>query len=201
MRKVLLFILLSSVYFGAQAQKGFEIKLSGGMEFIGVDPWINGGIYTGALLYNFNGAVAMGLSYSGGIGNKFYIDAKANSYETKLSELALDVYVTFLRAGKVKLYGTGGIGQVKSENTELVPDFINFDSFGNPQLDLNDSAIGFGLGAGGVLNLGGGLYFNFLEYRFRTLSSDYMDMDKGFQGSVGPMHTVKAGISYVIGAK
>ena len=171
------------------------------MEFIGVDPWLNGGIITGGLIYNINGVVAIGASYSTGINNKFYIDADANSYESSVSEIALDVYVNFLRLGKFKIYGTGGIGQISAANKELVPDFINFDNYGTPQLDLSDKAIGFGLGTGVILNLGGGLYLNVFEYRFRTTSSDFMDMEKGNEGSVGPMHTVKAGISYVIGAK
>lgn len=201
MKKSLLFLLLISGPFFSNAQKGFELKVSGGIEFIGVDPWLNGGIVTGSLLYNINGAVAIGASYSGGIGNTYYIEAKSNGYESSLSEIALDVQVTFLRLGKVKMYGSAGVGQVMVENKEPVPDFISFDPFGTPTLELNDSAIGFGLGVGAVLNLGGGLYLNFFEYRLRTLSSDFMEMDKGFQGSVGPMHTFKAGISYVLGAK
>lgn len=201
MRKFLLGLVFLFGAFAVQAQKGFELKVSGGLEYLGIDPWINGGIVTGALMYNFNGTVALGASYSAGIGNKYAIEAKANSSETSLSEIALDVYVNVLRLGKVKLYATAGVGQVKGENKQLVPDFINFDPFGTPVLDIKDSAIGFGLGAGGVLNLGGGLYLNFFEYRLRTLSSDFMDMDKGFNGSVGPMHTFKAGISYVFGAK
>ena len=201
MRKLLLVLLLLPSFYFAQAQKGFELKVSGGMEFLGVDPWINGGIVTGALIYNINGIVAVGASYSGGINNKYRIEAKANAYESSISELAADVYVTFLRAGRVKLYASAGVGQIRASNKELVPDFINFDPFGTPQLDISDSSIGFGLGAGGVLNLSGGFYLNFFEYRLRTVNSEFMQMDKGFNGSVGPMHTFKAGISYIFGAK
>lgn len=200
MKKILLVALLLIPLF-SQAQRGVELKVSGGMEYIGVDPWLNGGMLTGSLLYNFNGVFALGASYSGGISNNFFIEAKTNSYDVSLNELALDAYVTFLRLGKVKIYATAGVGMVKSKTKEPVPDFINFDQFGQPVLDLEDDAVGFGLGAGAVLNLGGGWYLNFLEYRFRTLKSDFMDMDKGFHGSVGAMHTIKVGISYVLGAK
>ena len=200
MRRIVL-ILLVTLPIIASAQRGVEIKVSGGMEFIGVDPWLNGGIVTGSLLYNINGVFAIGASYSTVIGNKYYIDANSNAFDTSLSEIALDAYLTFLRVGKIKLYGTAGLAQVSAKVNELVPDFINFDPYGTPTLELEQDAIGFGFGAGGVLNLGGGLYFNFFEYRLRTLGSEFLDMDKGFQGSVGPMHTVKAGISYVIGAK
>ena len=195
---IFLFVFLVNYSF---AQKGFELKVSGGMEFLGVDPWLNGGIVTGTLLYNINGAVAIGASYSTGMANQYRIETKSNAYESSISELALDLQITFLRVGKVKLYGSAGVGQIRAENKEPVPDFINFDPFGTPQLDLKDSATGFGLGAGGILNLGGGLYLNFFEYRFRTVKSDFMQMDKGFHGSVGPMHTIKAGISYIFGAK
>ena len=198
MRKILVGILLLFSAITAEAQKGIEIKVSGGLDFIGNDPWIEGGIITGALIYNFNGTIAVGASYSGSINNTFRIDNNANAYKSSLSELSLDLFVNVLRLGKVKLYLTTGIGQVKAENKEPVPDYI---SFGSGSLDLKDSAIGFGLGAGGVLNLGGGLYLNFIEYRIRTLSSDFMEMDKGFHGGVGPMHTIKAGVSYVFGAK
>lgn len=201
MKKILIITLLSLPGILCHAQKGFELKLGGGLEFIGTDPWLNGGIMTGSVLYNINGVVAIAASYSQGINNTFYIEAKSNAYKSSVSELGLDVQVTFLRVGKVKIYGSGGVGQVKVKNKEPVPDFINNDPLGTPTLELEDSAVGFGLGFGGVLNLGGGLYLNFLEYRFRTLGSDFMEMDKGFHGSVGPMHTFKAGISYVFGAK
>ena len=182
-------------------QKGVELKVSGGLELIGVDPWLRGGIATGTLLYNFNGVFALGASYSSGIGNKYYIENNANAFETSINELALDAYFNFLRLGKVKIYGTAGIGQVSAKTKEPVPDFINGDPFGTPSVNLEDSAVGLGLGAGGVLNLGGGLYLNFFEYRLRTLKADFMQMDKGFHGSVGPMHTFKAGVSYIFGAK
>lgn len=183
------------------AQKGFELKASGGLEFIGTDPWLNGGIITGSVIYNINGVLALGASYSMGINNNYNIETKSNAYETSLSELAIDTYITFFRLGKVKIYGTAGVAQVSAKTKERLPDFINADPFGTPTLDLEDNVIGFGIGGGGVLNLGGGLYLNFFEYRLRTLSSNFMEMDKGFQGSVGPMHTVKAGISYILGAK
>lgn len=201
MKKLLFIFLFVFLVHSSFAQKGLELKLSGGMEFLGIDPWINGGIVTGALLYNINGVIAVGASYSSGIGNQYRIETKANAYESSISEIALDLQFTFLRAGKVKLYGNAGVGHIMSENKEPVPDFINFDPFGTPQLELKDSSTGFGIGVGGVLNLGGGLYLNFFEYRLRTVKSDFMQMDKGFNGSVGPMHTFKAGVSYIFGAK
>lgn len=199
-RFAILLLLLSPVF--CQAQRGVELRFTGGYEIIGVDPWLNGGIISGTVLYNINGVLALGASYSNGIGNRYNIEEKANySYDAALSELALDAQVTFLRVGKVKLYGMVGIGQVKGKTKELVPDLVNGNFFDPPSVILEDKAIGFGLGAGGILNLGGGFYLNFLEYRFRTLSSDFLQMDKGFQGSVGPMHTIKTGISYILGAK
>lgn len=192
MKKALIIILfLTSL--GAHAQRGFEIKLGGGITFLGIDPWIRGGIISATALYNVNGILAIGPTFSTTTGAKFYIFESANQYPATVSELGLVAQFTILRAGKFKMYVNGNIANVKGK-TGPIPNFIEPTS--STTINIDDSAISFGVGVGTVLNLGKGFYFNILEYEMRTLSSDFMDMDKGYQGTIGPMHTFRTGFAY-----
>lgn len=192
MKKALfLFLILFSI--GAQAQRGFEVKVGGGITFLGLDPWIRGGIISATALYNINGVLAIGPTFATTAGAKFYIMESANSHESSLNEIGLIAQFTVLRAGKFKMYVNGNLANVKGK-TGPVPNFI--DPTSSTTLTIEDSAISFGLGLGTLLNLGKGFYLNILEYEIRTLSSDFMDMEKGYQGSIGPMSTFRTGISY-----
>ena len=197
MKKILslLFIVAPLI---VSAQKGFELKIGGGAEFIGTDPWMNGGLVTGTLFYNVNGIVAIGASFTQGVGNEFFIERSANNYSASLSEASLIGQFTFFRKGKFKFYGDVGVGYVTASVDEPVPDFIGFST---NTLDLEENVVGIGLGAGAMYNIGGGFYWNIFEYRLRTLSSEFLDMDKGFQGSVGPMHALRTGISYAFSSR
>jgi hypothetical protein len=193
MKKALIFLIMA-VPLVVNAQRGFEIKVSGGHEFIGIDPWLNGNVITGTLLYNVSGIVAIGTSFTQGFGNKYYVEEKANSFDASLSEIILLTRLTFIRSGKIKVYGNLAIGQVSASTDEQVQLY-------GKNIRQKDKSIGLGIGAGGLLNLGGGFYWNFLEYHMSTLPYDFLDMDKGFQGSGGPMHTVKTGFAYTFSSK
>ncbi|MDX1627755.1 MAG: outer membrane beta-barrel protein [Fulvivirga sp.] len=188
MKKKLVVILLVALPILAKAQSDWELRVSGGYEFIGIDPWLNGSLITGTLFYNISGIVAMGPSFTQGIGNNYYVDNSANNFETSLQEIALITQFTFLRKGKFKAYGDLSLGLLKAETKEPVVGYLEGEA-------IKDETFGVGFGVGSLLYLGSGVYWNILEYRMRTLSSDFMDMEKGFQGSIGPMHAIRTGIS------
>ena len=187
----MLFFIILSV--SAQAQKGFELRLGGGLGFLGKDPWIETGLLTGTLLYNFNGVLAIGPYYSQGINSTFRVDNDQNQFKASLNEIGIMAQITVVRAGKIKVYGSGSIGFMAGK-TDPVEDFI-FNSGGTQVLD--DTTLAFGLGAGVLLNLGGGFYLNILDFQMKFVADpEFMDMDKGFAGKIGPGIAAKAGISY-----
>ena len=187
---LMLFMILS---IHAQAQKGFELRLGGGLGFLGKDPWIETGLLTGTLLYNFNGVLAIGPYYSQGINSTFRIDNDQNQFKASINEIGIIAQITVVRAGKIKVYGSGSIANMAGE-TDPVPDFIN--NSGGTQV-LDDATLTFGLGAGVLLNLGGGFYLNILDFQMKFLADpEFMDMDKGFAGKIGLGINAKAGISY-----
>ena len=186
----LIFFLIMSIQ--AQAQKGFELKVNGGLGFLGKDPWIETGFITGRLLYNFNGVLAIGPTYSQGFNTTFRIESDANQTNASLYEVGLITQITVIRAGKIKVYGSGSITNMQGK-TDPVMDFI-YNS--GETLVLDDATLAFGLGVGVLLNLGSGFYLNILDFQMRFVNSEFMDMDKGFAGKIGPGIAATAGISY-----
>ena len=72
MKKIILLVFIT-ICFQAQAQKGIELKLGPGLAFFGNDEtWFKSGLATITGLYNFNGVIAAGATYSIGIGGKTY---------------------------------------------------------------------------------------------------------------------------------
>ncbi len=186
---LLLFIIFS---IHAKAQKGFELKATGGLGFLGKDPWIETGLITGTLIYNFNGVLAIGPYYTHGINASFRVNSDENQVKAEIGEVGLLVQFTVLRAGKFKIYGNGNIGYVQGKS-DPVDDFRP-DSGGT--LVPDDSSITYGIGTGLLLNLGGGFYLNILDFQIYLVSSDFMDMEKGFAGKIGPGVGIKTGISF-----
>ncbi|MEP2671265.1 MAG: outer membrane beta-barrel protein [Cyclobacteriaceae bacterium] len=196
MKRTLL-ILCLVMSFAAEAQKGFEVQLSGGIAFIGSDPWMRTPALSVAGLYTISPIIAFGPIYSTGLGSKFYVDSKENNYDASISEIGLLARFTFLRSGKFKMYGTTSVAQVNGK-VDSLPDFRGTIFSSNPPaISIDDSSVGFGFGTGASLNLGGKVYLNILEFQMRVLKKDFMDMDKGFQGSVGPLFSFKSGISFI----
>ena len=197
-RTLLSLLIVTSIT--AHAQKGMELRINGGIAFFGDDPWISTGYLTVAGLYNFNGILAMGPTYSTGLGTKIAIDSGdgENSIDASLSEVGLLAQITFLRAGKFKMYATGSIVQVKGKaKAEIInPNFNN-----NEPITPDDSMVSFGVGMGGLLNLGGGLYFNILDFQVKGLKNDFMNFDQGFAGKAGVLSVFRTGISYSIQGK
>ncbi len=192
--KRIFFLLCFALPFASQAQKGLELQLNGGIAFIGADPWIRTPILSVAGLYNINGNVAIGTTYATGLGTKFYVLSNEFNYDASLTEIGLLARFTFLRAGKFKMFGTTSIAQVQGK-VDSLPDF-KVTTGSQPNISLDDSSVGFGFGTGASLNLGRNIYFNIMEFQMRVLKKDFMDMDKGFQGSVGPLFSFKSGISF-----
>lgn len=187
---ILAVVLLS---YNAQAQKGIELRVGGGIGFLGKDPWFETGLLSATVLYNFNGVVAIGPSYTTGIATTFRIDSDGNKYDATLSEIGVLGQFTLLRAGKFKMYGTGNISIV-SGKTDPMPDFRLSPPGGN--VVIEDTSVGLGFGVGLLLNLSSGLYFNILDLYIRPVGSEFMDMDKGFEGSIGPFYMIRTGITY-----
>jgi len=187
---LLAFVILS---ISAQAQKGLELRIGGGLGFLGADPWIETKLFTATMLYNFNGVLAIGPTYTSSVGATFRIDTDANKFDATLSEIGISAQFTFLRAGKIKLYGIVNVTNLKGK-TDPLPDFRN----GSGQtIILEDSSFGLGFGGGILLNLGSSFYFNILDLYIRPVGSEFMDMDKGFEGNVGPLFGIRTGFSYV----
>lgn len=186
------FLLLISIF--AYSQKGFEVRANGGIAFFGSDPWVRGGILTATGLYNINGVIAVGPTFSFGVGTKTFIESNVNTAPTTLTEIGILAQGVYLRAGKLKLYGTFSIASLSGKSDPL-PDFINNSA---STIILDDSTIGIGFGTGALINLGGGFYFNILDYQLRTVSKGFMDLDKGFAGKNQPMHAFRSGISFVL---
>lgn len=192
MKKLVFLILVIILSFNAQAQKGMELRIGGGVGFLGKDPWIETGLITASALYNINGVLAIGPVHTTGVATTFRIDSDKNKFDASISEIALWGQFTVLRSGKFKVYGAASLAYIKGK-TDPVPDFINFSG---GTIVLEDSAVGLGLGTGVLLNLGGGFYFNLIDLHIRMVGSEFMDMDKGFEGSIGPFYKIQTAISY-----
>lgn len=186
---LLLFIIFS---IHAKAQKGFELKATGGLGFLGKDPWIETGLITGTLIYNFNGVLAIGPYYTHGINASFRVNSDENQVPAQIGEVGLLVQFTVLRAGKFKIYGNTNIGYVQGKSDPVV----DFPPGSGETLVPDDSSITYGIGTGLLLNLGGGFYLNILDFQIRLVASDFMDMDKGSARKIGPGVGIKTGISY-----
>lgn len=192
--KLFLTTLTLFVSLSIQAQKGFEVRANGGIGFFGSDPWVRGGLLTATALYNFNGTIAAGPTFSYGLGAKTFIESSVNSHPTTVTEIGVLAQAIYLRKGKLKMYGTLSVASLSGKSDPL-PDFINNTT---QEIELDDSAIGIGFGTGALINLGGGFYFNILDYQLRTVPTDFMDLDKGFAGKNQPMHSFRTGISIVL---
>ena len=96
-------------------------------------------------------------------------------------------------AGKLKIYGNGNIGYLEGKSDPVV----DFPPGSGETHEPDDSSITYGIGTGLLLNLGGGFYLNILDLQIRLVSSDFMDMDKGSAGKIGPGVGIKTGISFV----
>ena len=190
MKRVFL-ILFIGLSINVQAQKGIELKLGPGFAFFGNDvTWFKSGLASITGLYNFNGVIAAGATYSIGIGGKTYYGDNATYSDTPFSELGGIIQFTFLRVSKFKFYGNISVAQIKGK-TETVT-----DQSGTEYPGIEDSSVGFGAGAGILLNIGNGFYFNILEYQLRFIKEDYMNMNTGFQGNAGSMNALRTAITY-----
>jgi hypothetical protein len=194
--KRLFLILFIGLSIHAQAQKGIELKLGPGFGFFGNDEiWFKSALVSFTALYNFNGVIAVGPTYSIGLGGKTYYLNNTTYSETSFSEFGGIIQFTFLRVSKFKFYGNVSVAQIKGK-TETVE-----DQNGNVYLGTEDSSVGFGGGVGIVLNIGNGFYFNILEYQLRSIKTDYLNMDAGFQGSAGSLNALRTAISYTFQGK
>ena len=190
MKKIILLVFIT-ICFQAQAQKGIELKLGPGLAFFGNDEtWFKSGLATITGLYNFNGVIAAGATYSIGIGGKTYYGDNATYSDTPFSELGGLIQFTFLRVSKFKFYGNISVAQIKGKTETVI------DQYGTEYPGIEDSSVGFGAGAGILLNLGNGFYFNILEYQLRFIKDDYMNMNTGFQGKAGSMNALRTAITY-----
>ena len=189
--KKLLILLLIALSIHAQAQKGIELKTGPGWGFFGNDEsWFKTPLVTFTGLYNFNGVIAAGVTYSIGIGGKTYYGDQSMYSDTPFSEFGVLVQFTFLRLSKFKFYGNVSVAQIKgsTETTEGM--------YGIVYPAIEDTSVGVGGGVGILLNIGNGFYFNIIEYQLRSIKFDYMNMDTGWQGRAGSLNVFRTHITY-----
>ncbi len=179
------------------AQKGPEIKIGSGIGWFGnEEQWFRAAQVSLTGLYNFSGVVAVGPIYSASIGGNMYFGDNANKAKMNFSELGLVARFTFLRTGKFKFYGSASVAQVKGSYDQQT--FVDFGGFTTTVPAKDDTSIGIGVAGGVLFNIGNGFYFNILEYQFRTIKSDFLDMDQvSWERKAGSLSSFKTGISYV----
>lgn len=172
------------------AQKGPEIKVNVGFGGIGSDPWMESGMVSGTFMYNINGSIAFGALYSQSFGGNYFYFERENKFGASLEELGAIVQINYLRRGKLKLYGDLSLARISAATDVPVEGWQDGSV-------IEDEATAFGIGTGGLLNLGGGFYWNFLEFRVRLMPSDFMEMDLE-DSSAGIMGVLRTGILFNI---
>lgn len=195
----MLFVVLLVGCMPAIAQKGPEIKLGTGIGWFGnEEQWFRSAQISVTGLYNFSGVIAIGPLYTAGVGGNMYFGDNANKGQTSFSELGVVAQFTFLRTGKFKFYGSASVAQVKASYDEVT--LTGY--YGASDLPaMEDTSVGIGVAAGALFNLGNGFYFNILEYQFRTIKSDFLEMDQvSWERKAGSLSSFKTGISYVFNA-